>query len=579
MSIYAIAILVSLLIYIVVGNYAGRKIKNLDDYMVAGRNAPTILIVGTLVASAISTGSFIGDTGFVYQGYTTSQIFGFVPIAVVGFTFGGLFFGRYLRRSRVHTLAEFFGSRFESPRLRMLAALTMVIGMGAYLLAVNQGVAIVVEGVADVSYMTALIVVWLGYTTFTIYGGSRGVVLTDTMMFLFFTVIAFVGLGYIVASGGGWFQAMQSLAAFEPQPDIISAAGRSGPGSPWASSFDLWVWAIILGLSWAIAFSISPWQSSRYLMAKDEHVVMRSACLSTCVLAMVWPVIYYAGAAVALSNADIVAPENPIVWSAMNIMPPLVGALLLAGVVAAGLSSASTFLSLIGFAISNDLVHSHSVDQRKLVWLSRTAILVTSIVIIVIASLVPPSVFWITQFAGPMFAAAWGPIAFASIWSKRVTEPAAFWGMLAGLLGLITTKSLQLSGLVIFPSYLDPLLLGAVMSMVTIVTVSMRTQVTEAEATYRDELHRPPPELADLDASRKTLIWPKVTIAFGALSTVLMMIFYVRPFQIGAGLIDASHPFITWSGETLLAISFGSIIGTGGWIAYRFAKRIYATGE
>jgi hypothetical protein len=117
------------------------------------------------------------------------------------------------------------------------------------------------------------------------------------------------------------------------------------------------------------------------------------------------------------------------------------------------------------------------------------------------------------------------------------------------------------------------------MSMVTIVTVSMRTQVTEAEATYRDELHRPPPELADLDASRKTLIWPKVTIAFGALSTVLMMIFYVRPFQIGAGLIDASHPFITWSGETLLAISFGSIIGTGGWIAYRFAKRIYATGE
>jgi len=577
-NIYAIAILVSLLIYIVVGNYAGRKIRNLDDYMVAGRNAPTILIVGTLVASTISTGSFIGDTGFVYQGYTTSQIFGFVPIAVVGFTIGGLFFGRYLRRSRVHTLAEFFGNRFASPRLRMLAALTMVIGMGAYLLAVNQGVAIVIEGVADVSYPVALLVVWLGYTTFTIYGGSRGVVLTDTMMFLFFTVIAFIGLGYIVGSGGGWFQAMESLAAFEPQPEIISAAGRSGSGSPWASSFDLWMWSIILGLSWAIAFSISPWQSSRYLMARDEHVVMRSACLSTCILAMTWPIIYYSGAAVALSNPDIVSPENPIVWSAMNIMPPLIGAMLLAGIVAAGLSSASTFLSLIGFAISNDLVQSRSVDQRKLVWLSRVAILIASITVIVIASLVPPSVFWITQFAGPMFAAAWGPIAFASIWSKRVTEPAAFWGMLAGLLGLISAKSLQLSGLVVLPSYLDPLLLGAVLSMITIVAVSMRTQVTGDEAAYREKLHRPPPELADPDASRKTLIWPKVMIAFGAVSIPLMMVFYVRPFQIGAGLIDSSHPFVTWSGETLLAILFGSIIAIGGWIAYRFAKRIYATG-
>lgn len=578
MNIYAAAILVSLLIYIVIGNYAGRKVKDLDDYMVAGRNAPTLLIIGTLVASTISTGSFIGDTGFVYQGYTTSQIFGFVPIAVLGFTFGGLFFGRYLRRSRVHTLAEFFGNRFASSRLRMLAALTMVIGMGAYLLAVNQGVAIVVEGVADVSYTVALLVVWLGYTTFTIYGGSRGVVITDTMMFLFFTVIAFIGVGYIVSSGGGWFQVMQSLAAFEPQPEIISAAGRSGSGSPWASSFDLWIWAIILGTSWGIAFAISPWQSSRYLMARDEHVVMRSACLSTCILAMTWPIIYYGGAAVAATNPDIVSPENPIVWSAMNIMPPLIGALLLAGIVAAGLSSASTFLSLIGFTVSNDLFPSRSVDQRKLVRLSRIAILVTSVVVIVLASATPPAVFWITQFAGPMFAAAWGPIAFASIWSKRVTEPAAFWGMLAGLSCLITTKSLQVFGQVFFPSYLDPLLISAVLSMLTIVVVSTQTRVSDGEAEYRDELHRPPPELADLEASRKTLIWPRVTMAFGALSILLMMVFYVRPYQLGAGLIDASHPFVTWSGETLLAISFGSIIGIGGWVADRCARKLYATG-
>ena len=68
MDIYSGAILVSLIIYIAVGNYAGRRVKKLDDYFVAGRRAPTLLIVGTLVASVLSTNIFLGETGFVYEG-------------------------------------------------------------------------------------------------------------------------------------------------------------------------------------------------------------------------------------------------------------------------------------------------------------------------------------------------------------------------------------------------------------------------------------------------------------------------------------------------------------------------------
>ena len=49
MDIYSGAILISLIIYIAVGNYAGRRVKKLDDYFVAGRRAPTLLIVGPLV--------------------------------------------------------------------------------------------------------------------------------------------------------------------------------------------------------------------------------------------------------------------------------------------------------------------------------------------------------------------------------------------------------------------------------------------------------------------------------------------------------------------------------------------------
>ncbi len=64
MDIYSTSILISLLIYIGVGNYAGRKVKHLEDYFVVGRQAPTLLIVGTLVASVMSTNGFLGETGF-----------------------------------------------------------------------------------------------------------------------------------------------------------------------------------------------------------------------------------------------------------------------------------------------------------------------------------------------------------------------------------------------------------------------------------------------------------------------------------------------------------------------------------
>lgn len=72
---YAIATFISLLVYFVVGNYAGRRIKHLDDSVVAGRRAITLLIVGTLIASMVGTNSFLGQTCQVYSGCAAALIF------------------------------------------------------------------------------------------------------------------------------------------------------------------------------------------------------------------------------------------------------------------------------------------------------------------------------------------------------------------------------------------------------------------------------------------------------------------------------------------------------------------------
>jgi sodium/pantothenate symporter len=563
MNIYALAIVISVLIYVLIGNHAGRKVRHLDDYFVAGRQAPTFLILGTLVASVVGTNSFLGDVGMAYDGYGAALILS-GPITVTGYVFGALLFGRYIRRSRAATVPEFFGRRFNSRRLRVFAALTVVFGVGGYLMTVTQGAAMVITWITDIPYLPALIIVWLGYTTFTIYSGSRGVVITDTLMFVLFSTVGLLAIAFITHSAGGWFASVAALANFAERPGIIAASGYQGPGALWASPLDMWIWASIFGFAWAMVVAISPWQSSRYLMARDEHVVVRSACIATCVLSVLWTLIYMSGPVIALLNPDVNPSNNAMIWAALNAMPSIVGAVLLAGIVSAGLSSASTFLSLVAFSISNDVISESAASDSTRLRISRLTMLAVGLITLVLAMFVPPDVFWITQFVGPMFAAIWGPVAIMSIWSRRISEAAAFWGMVAGFVSYVAFKSLQTLGLIELPAYLHPILLGFVVSLSIILIVSRQKRVTNAEVAYRDALHIAPPELADGAANRRTIFWPTVMMIWGLVSTLVLMLIYVRPFQLATGLVAAPGPYMVWSGEVFVAIAFGgSLVAAG----------------
>ena len=232
MDIYTTGIVLSILIYVVIGNLAGRGVKNLDDYYVAGRRAPSLLIVGTLVASLLSTNAFLGETGFVY----TSQAGPFLlwpPLSAVGYIFGALFFGRYLRRSRAITVADYFGRRFNSRRVQTAAGVTIVLALGGYLLAVTQGAAVILSGLTDLSYTQALILSWLSYTMFTMYSGSRGVIITDTLMFLLFTSATVMAAWYIISDQGGWVATLESLVHVEGKQELMSWHGIIGPGTEW----------------------------------------------------------------------------------------------------------------------------------------------------------------------------------------------------------------------------------------------------------------------------------------------------------------------------------------------------------
>lgn len=575
MDIYSSAIAASVILYILVGNYAGRRVKGLDDYFVAGRRAPTVLIVGTLTASLLSTNTFLAETGMAYTHWAGPWIL-FPPLLVMGYIYGSLFFGRYLRRSRAITVADFLGQRFDR-RVQIVAGLTIVLGLGGYLLAVTQGAAVILSDLTALSYTRALFVAWASYTAFTIYSGSKGVVLTDTMMFFLFFTVTLLGLFYIVGHHGGWTTAFDGLVTLEQKPNLMAWHGMTGPDMQWKTPAELAIWQIVIGLAWSLVVAVSPWQASRYLIARNEQVVIRSAVIAAVVLPCIGVGLYATAATVNLSKPDIQPMESTMIWAATNLLPGWLGALMMAGLMAAALSSATTFLSLVGFSLSHDVLSQgrrHWSDEHMLRF-SRFMMLAVGVVVLVIALVTPLSIWLITNVVGPSFASSWGPVAFMSVWSDRITSKAAFWGMIVGFALNVVPRLMEIAGWLTLPVYLHPIIIGSACGLATIIFLSRRGQVTEGERAYRLRLHETPEEEQDPGAAHLTTWVVSLLAVFGISVALLFATSYVEPYQTLTGLRkDGSVDWLR--GEGIETIAWAVLFPSFALLAYVTVKRSYS---
>ena len=94
MNVYLLGMAISMLVYIVIGIIVSAKVKNANDFYVAGRQAPLLLIAGSMIASYTSTGMFMGDAAQCYDG-VFSPIIIFAGMQSAGYIIGAVFFGRY----------------------------------------------------------------------------------------------------------------------------------------------------------------------------------------------------------------------------------------------------------------------------------------------------------------------------------------------------------------------------------------------------------------------------------------------------------------------------------------------------
>lgn len=534
MNIFLIGVIVSIVVYMVVGIYAGRSVKDVNDYYVSGRNAPTILISGTLFASMLSVNGFMGDQGWCYSGNITSLVL-LNAMCACGYIFGPICFGRYLRRSECTTMPEYFGNRYQDRKIRRVAGVITIVSLMAYLLASITGVGILMQELTGFSYNTCLFLAWLCFTAFTFYSGSKGVVLTDTMMFLVFLFGAILAGPVIFKAQGGIGELLTNLMNNPGVPEGLLDYHGNIAGTGANDVFGAMMYAVTMGIIWFITVAVSPWQAGRNLMAKSEHVTFRSGAVAAMCTVVFLLFLNLMSISVLNLNAGMEDPQRVLIWASYNVLPKLLGTLLLSGIMAAGLSSASTFLSVVGFSLTSDIIQKDFKSEKDQLRFSRIVMLVVGIISLVLAYMGLGGVRIISWFASTIIAASWAVPGIGSIVSKKMSKTGARWAMIAGFLGFMIPKCLVGFGVQPFASlfinFLDPFFLGLLLSVFFAVLGNKLHPVSEEEKNYRDQLLVLPDSEKVAAEYKRDRLYGYMLIVVGIATTLFLLFGWALPYN------------------------------------------------
>lgn len=472
-SIIAIGFLIG---YLALGLYAGRNTSTVEDHCVMGRSASAFLIVGTLIASNLSSVTFTGFTATAMTKGPLAIISQF-GASVTGSLFLGLIAGKYFYRMRLLTLPEFFVRRYPGKAAYLGASLIVVVSMTAYMITVMLGTVVVANSLFGWSNQVTLLALMVAITLFTVVGGMRSVVVTDTAMFVVFLLAALVIGPSVVLKLGGFENAIN--LAMEKASYIFSWHGADAPKQGFMNVLEMNVLSFLLVLA-------APHLLSRINIARSERefgkaMIILSFLLPFLIISLLYPFSYFA-----LADTGVEA-VSAYVWVCKNLVPVLIGSLGLAGVISAAISTATSLFqqasSTLSVCIIKDFFFPEMTD-KKLLFVSRLSVVIIAI-IVYFGSLAPAigtaTIMYAFLFATAAFG-AWLPALYLGVLWRRATTSGAVWSMFVSLPLIVIIAIGRQRGWV--PAWLPTNVVGLSAAFLVMVGVSLLTKEDEGNKIY-----------------------------------------------------------------------------------------------
>ncbi len=343
-----VIVVLYLLVMLFIGWYSSKKITSNTDFMVAGRRLGPFLMAGTLAATEIGGGSSLG---VVQQGMQNHGISSAWYIITMGFAFVILtFLAPKFRAATVKTVPEYFRRRYGKSAGLVTAIIMLLPLVG---LTAGQFIAssVILSTMLGISYKTAVIIVAVVVTIYSIMGGLWSVTLTDFIQVFLIIIGMIIAVPFAMNMAGGW----GNVVANVPAETFDMFKGYS----PMA--------VVSLTVMYTATFTVGQEAVSRYYAARDGKAAKQGSILAAivnfiyafipAVLGIITLALINMGKFNAEDFADVGA-RYALPVLAMEAMPAIICGLLFAGIISATMSSSDSDLLGAGSIFANDIYHA-----------------------------------------------------------------------------------------------------------------------------------------------------------------------------------------------------------------------------
>lgn len=182
-----LVILAYLAIMLYIGYHSMKTVKTDEDFVLAGRNVGNIYIILSLFASFTGLSGLFGTPQYVYEyGIAGWWWWATFPIGVF---IMGMTMAKLLRRRMHVTLPDVVDVNHSSKAVRVAASLVTVWNYLAWTAGQVAGIVLVITTFTDLNGTAAVIVAYIIIVLFTLLGGFRAVVYTDSLQAVLFLVV------------------------------------------------------------------------------------------------------------------------------------------------------------------------------------------------------------------------------------------------------------------------------------------------------------------------------------------------------------------------------------------------------
>lgn len=472
---FKIIALIGLFIYFVflmIAVTKEKKNENVQDYFFGGRNLPFWALSITFIASWWGAGSAISSADLAYDEGLGAFCYYGLPVLIS--TLLMLIFAKMVRRVGLYTQSSMMEARYGKMCAKILAWLILIfmifnaasqmVGIGNFFgqyLGIDYRLAICLG--------TGIVLIY------SMFGGFKGVVLTDIIQFVLLLLAALIIFGVVLVNN-------------DPNHflDIVNTKRNTDYLSMFAGIKKYLVYIITFGLAWMIQANV--WQ--RISATKNDKDAFKMIGMSFIIYIPLYLLVVLTGMG-AISLFPHLPKGGVIAGVVLKYMNPILGAFVFVGISAAIMSTMDSLINTAAMTLSLDICKD-KIPEKKQVKFSSLATLLVTIIALIIATNIR-SILKVSWLASDLITTgAFIPLIFGFIFKKGTSEAALatmFWGLIYCGYNFLITIGLPLPHFYEIQSAAQ-ILFGLLVALIVYLVISFMTTNPDKEKQATTFIHQ-----------------------------------------------------------------------------------------